>query len=297
MADRKLKSVLITGALGFVGGELARLLIAEGRDVTLLVREGKQAEATEKFLGAKEIVTLHEMIESPKARVFDTIFHLATVYIYENSVEDISRMIDGNITLPTTLADIAARWGTEVSFINVSTFMQHFLGAAYSPTCLYAATKKSTEDILAYYSNTVEGFSASHLVFPHIYGEGDTRVKLLNLLINATKAKTALHLASGRQILDLVHVSDAVSALKMTENMGNGRWSIGNDVCYSISELTELIDEISKVKLDINFDGNKDRRFDTFQIWETADRLPGWKRKIELRQWITNQLLTSEEIL
>ena len=287
---------LLTGALGFVGGELARSLIAEGRDVTLLVREGKQREAKTKFSDAREIVTLEDLVKSPQARVFGTIFHLATFYTYRNTIEDIPNLIDGNITLPTTLADIAANWGSKVSFVNVSTFMQHFQGAAYSPTCLYAATKKSTEEILNYYNNAFEGFTTAHLVFPHIYGESDTRLKLLNLLIQAAKTQSSLSLASGRQLLDLVHVSDAVTALKYAESLGTGRWSIGNEINYSVRQLTDLIQEISGVRLDINFDEKKDRRFDTFEIWPTADRLPGWTKKVDLEGWIIEQLTSIDDL-
>ena len=292
-----MSKALVTGALGFVGGQLAHSLIAEGRDVTLLVREGKQTEARTKFSKAKEIVSLQDLVDSPLERVFDTIFHLATVYIYENTVEDIPTLIDANITLPATLADIAARWGSKVSFVNASTFMQHFQGSDYSPTCLYAATKKSIEDVLAYYTHTFKGFSTSHLVFPHIYGEGDTRIKVLNLLINATKSHSTLHLASGRQLLDLVHVSDAVTALKIAETLGTGRWSIGNDKCFSIRELTEIMSEISGIRLDINFDEGKDRTFDTFEIWNTAEPLPGWTGKIDLQQWVTQQLANSDKTI
>ena len=292
----RMSNALVTGALGFVGGQLAHSLIAEGRDVTLLVREEKLAEARTKFSGANEIISLQDLVDSPLDRIFDTIFHLATVYIYDHSVEDIPDLIAGNITLPATLADIASRWGSKVSFVNVSTFMQHFQGSEYSPTCLYAATKKSIEDILAYYTQAVEGFNTSHLVFPHIYGEADTRTKVLNLLINATKTHTALHLASGKQLLDLVHVSDAVTALKIAETLGTGRWSIGSDKYFSIRELTELVREISEVELDINFDERKDRTFDTFKIWNTAEPLPGWTRKIDLQHWVAQQLTNPDKM-
>ena len=87
-----------------------------------------------------------------------------------------------------------------------------------------------------------------------------------------------------------MHVSDAVNALKIAETLGTGRWSIGNDNCYSIRELTELMSEVSGVGLDINFDERKDRTFDTYEIWDTADRLPGWTRKVDLQQWVVQQL-------
>lgn len=296
MAGINLNRTLITGALGFVGGELSHSLIGEGREVTLLVRAERLNEARERFSKAYEVITLEDMIDQPQKRIFDSIFHLATVYIYENTIQDIPKLIEGNIYLPTTLADIATRWGTKVSFINVSTFMQHFQGNEYAPTCLYAATKKSIEDILLYYSFNFKNFEISHLVFPHIYGEGDTRVKLLNLLVNATNTRSSLQLSSGRQLLDLVHVSDAVAALKSSEAIGSGRWSIGSDVCYSIRELTEMISEISRFQLDVNFDERKDRKFDTFEEWHTAERLPGWTPKVTLREWITSQLTVAKEI-
>lgn len=288
-----MKRTLITGALGFVGGELTRTLINDGRYVTVLVRDGKQQEARIKFGDIIDVITLEELVDAPQKATFETIFHLATVYVYENTIQDIPRIIEANITLPTTLADIVARNGTQVSFVNISTFMQHFEGSEYSPTCLYAATKKSIEDILVFYTNTFENFQAVDVVFPHIYGENDTRLKLVNLLVNASKSQSVLHLASGRQVLDLVHVKDAVTALKIAENLGKGRWSIGSSRIYSVREITELIQEISGVQLEINFDIRKDRNFDTFEVWETARRLPGWTQQIELPQWLIEQFAKS----
>ena len=284
-----MSKTLVTGALGFVGGELVRSLMSDARNVSLLVREGRQGAARTKFPNVSEILTLRELIEEPNRRTFETIFHLATVYVYDNSIRDVSNLVDGNITLPATLADVAVRWGNPVSFVNVSTFMQHFEGHEYRPTCLYAATKKAAEDVLAYYGNAHSDFTVGHLVFPHVYGEGDTRMKLLNLLINASKSKLNLQLGSGKQLLDLVHVSDAVSALRSLEHLGTGRWSIGGGEHYSTRELADLFSEISGSKLDISFDPMKDRQFDTFKTWDTAPRLPNWAPSVDLKTWISDR--------
>jgi nucleoside-diphosphate-sugar epimerase len=294
MGEPTLSRVLVTGALGFIGGELTRSLIEDGREITVLVRDGRQQQAMSVYADISEVVTLQEMIEHPKDRIFDTIYHLATFYTYDNGTEDIPLLIESNIVLPTTLADIAARWKTEVCFVNISTFMQHFEDSDYMPTCLYAATKQSAEDILSFYSNNYENFSVANIVFPHIYGESDLRTKLLNVLINASRNGTSLNLGSGKQLLDLVHVSDAIVALKLAENLGRGRWSIGSDKYYSIREITEIISELSRIPLNVDFDAGKDRQYDTFRIWQTAERLPGWSSQIDLKSWLTTQLDNSQ---
>lgn len=286
-----MKRVLVTGALGFVGGEVVRSLLSDEREVTLLVREDRKEFAKKIFPEVHDVVVLQDLIDDPNGRIFETIFHLATFYTYNNTLEDLPNLISSNITLPTTLADIASTWQSQVSFINVSTFMQHFQGENYAPTCLYAATKKSAEDILYFYESTNSKFSVINLVFPHIYGEGDTRPKLINLLLNAAKFKLPIQLASGRQLMDLVHVSDAVRAVRSAEGMESGRWSIGNTRVYSIRELINTLSEVAGFQLDVTYDESKDRKYDTFEIWDTANRLPGWTTTVDIKQWFTNQLV------
>jgi len=70
--------VLVTGASGFIGGQLTETLLARGGQVTCLVRRPSAAERLTS-LGARFIVgdvTVSEQL-SPAVANIDTVFHLA----------------------------------------------------------------------------------------------------------------------------------------------------------------------------------------------------------------------------
>ena len=72
---------------------------------------------------------------------------------------------------------------TSVSyFINTGTYWQHYGGSStYSPSCFYAATKQSFQDILKYYTDSKLIKSITLKLFD-TYGPNDSRAKIFTIL-------------------------------------------------------------------------------------------------------------------
>ena len=65
--------------------------------------------------------------------------------------------------------------------------MMHKNSEEYLPLNLYAATKKSFQDILKYYENTYKSVKFYNLFLHDIYGENDQRDKIIHTIIKSHK--------------------------------------------------------------------------------------------------------------
>ena len=136
--------------MGFTGKKLVDFLVRSGETPIMLVRSKETIEEGE-IPPQVEVMTLSEFRERITDFDVQTVFHLATTYIYTPSETEITQLINSNIELPVQIAQILSNENKSVDWINVSTFMQHYESLDYSPTSIYAATKQAAEDLLKYY--------------------------------------------------------------------------------------------------------------------------------------------------
>lgn len=281
---------LVTGGFGFTGRALVNRLIFQGEIPLLILRSEKIRDALSYFGDKIIALTVEEFIKSASDDyTINRVFNLATMYEYSPTIDQIPRLIDSNITFPTLIAEKLKSKNSPPSWVNVSTFMQHYEAERYFPTSLYAATKQACEDLFVYYqvSNLVK---VKTLVFPNIYGEDDGRQKLINLLINSVKENKTVNLSSGDQMMDLLHVSDAVDGLLLAESLEPGRWSFGNLESLHIREIVEVISRTSRSQIKANYDSSKDREFDQITSWLQGEMLPNFTRKINFEDWLLTKI-------
>jgi nucleoside-diphosphate-sugar epimerase len=142
----------------------------------------------------------------------DVVFHLAALASYDHSPSDIDAMVDANIRLGVQLAEACSQRG-KIVFINVGTYWQNGQGTSrYEPVSLYAAMKQAFQDIAVYYARATP-LRIATLKFFDVYGPNDPRGKLLAQLDEARTTKTSLPLSPGKQLIEMVHIDDAVAAL------------------------------------------------------------------------------------
>jgi nucleoside-diphosphate-sugar epimerase len=280
MPGEDARRALVTGATGFVGSALVRRLVADGWSVDALVRTpdaSLPAGVTAQVIpdGADDLVALVVALAPSHC------FHLATAFRGVHTPTDIAPMIEANLGFGTTLAEAASRV-PGIRFVNTGTVWQHYDAAPYSPVSLYAATKQAFTDVLVFYAD-VEGLAVHTLELMDTYGPNDPRAKLIPFLLRAGADGTKVDMTEGTQLIDLVHVDDAVGALLATADAPPGHtYGARGDGAITLRELVERFQAATGLALDVRWGARPPRPREMLRPWMTADPPPGWSPSVRL---------------
>lgn len=293
--------LLITGATGFLGGNVAQALAAEGHRVSALVR----ATSDTSRLGAGIDVLPHDGGTETIANLVgeaapEVCIHTASLFKVVHQPADIVSLIESNLLFGAQLLDGLARANCS-ALINFGTSWQHYHTGpdapdAYRPVSLYAATKQAFEDLAAYYVDAF-GMRLLTLKLSDTYGPGDRRGKLVSSLIQAIRNKSgSFALSPGEQDFNIVHVDDVVAATRLALDRVQAAPK-GSIECFALRgaetmTLREFIAEfghIARTPPDVSFGARPYREREVMRAW-TGPVLPGWVPRIGLQEGI-RQLL------
>lgn len=293
-------NVLLTGGSGFVGRRLIDCLLARGDRVTAIVRETSQARQPLAAGGLRVQVhngTTARMLDIVAAEQPDVVVHLAARFLVHHTPADIDSLVDGNIRFGLQLLDAMRAAGVR-RLVSAGTFWQHFESDGYRPVNLYAATKQAFENLVAYYVDA-EGLVASHLRLYDVYGPGDERPKLIQYLLECARSGQPLDMSPGEQLLDLVHVDDAVAAFARAldrqvsgEADGNEVFAVSSASLISLRELVRVMGEVAGRPLPVNFGGRPYRPREVMRPWRGGIPVPGWEPRVALHDGL-RELLAS----
>jgi nucleoside-diphosphate-sugar epimerase len=166
--------------------------------------------------------------------------------------------------------------------VNTGTVWQHYDAAAYSPVSLYAATKQAFSDLLVFYSE-VEGLEVHTLELMDTYGPNDARAKLIPFLLRAGQDGTTVPMTDGTQLIDLMHVDDAVGALIATAGAPAGHtYGARGDGAITLRELVDRFQQATGYSLNVEWGARPPRPREMLRPWMTADPPPHWEPQIRL---------------
>jgi nucleoside-diphosphate-sugar epimerase len=288
---------VVTGITGFVGGNVARALVASGVQVHAFVREGARVDRVPDLA---ESVVFHRVgadapaIDAAVSQVQPhVVFHLATHFVAEHVPADVDPMLDANVALPARLADALSRVALSrvegaPRFVNAGTAWQHVEGAAYRPKNLYASMKQAAEDILGHYAER----GLLRVVTVNLYdtfGPGDSRGKLLNALVGAVRSGEPLAMSSGDQIVDLVHGRDVASAFLRAAALvaeappgAPAAYAVSSGEPLRIREVVERLGRVAGRPVPVRWGERPDRPGDMVTHWDAGPALPGWEPAVSL---------------
>ncbi|MEX0383157.1 NAD(P)-dependent oxidoreductase [Spiribacter sp. 1M153] len=281
---------LITGASGFVGSHLARHLLGEDWQVHAIVRPESDRAALTRANGLR----VHEYTGSMDSMLSilgivkpDAVFHLASLFVSEHDPEDIDRLVKSNILFGTQLAEAMSQVGANL-LVNTGTAWQHYEADSYNPVNLYAATKQAFEDLLDYYIEG-RGLRAITLKLHDTYGPGDSRKKLINLLVSVAKSNITLDMSPGEQKLNLVYIDDVVSAFEVAAKrllnnpeIKQESFSVEAAETCTIKQLVSEFEAVVGRPLPISWAGRPYRQREVMEPWAGAG-LPNWEPRVDLR--------------
>lgn len=283
--------ILISGATGYIGSKLANSMVKEGYQVCSIIRTNSDTKTLDqnisKYIFDGDTAKLTDFIKEQR---FDGVVHLAALYINEHKNTDIDGLIEANILFGTKLAQASVDAGV-AWFINTGSFGQHLDNKDYFPSNLYSATKQAFQDVIRYYAE----YSKLNVVTVEIsntFGPDDTREKIINRWLKIAKHGGSLDVSPSKQILDICHIDDVVSAYKhlihllskdTERKLNNKIFVINADKRYSLKKLSSIFEKVTGKKLNINWNGTKK---EAVNVWSKGKRIPGWKPVITIEQGI-----------
>ncbi|EKN6183664.1 NAD-dependent epimerase/dehydratase family protein, partial [Yersinia enterocolitica] len=275
--------ILITGASGYIGSNLACYLNSNGFEVFGLIRSEVVDENKIKLLAGVKLEMLDEknlcsLVENINP---DIVIHIASLTSVTHDYSTIENLLRSNIEFPTKLLEAMEVAGVK-KFINTGTTWQNYNSADYEPVNLYAATKQAFEDILKYYI-FAKDFSSITLRLFDTYGPNDTRKKLIPLLDRLAETKESLDMSEGNQEIELVHINDICSAYKTAIlKLQDGQpgyanvYSVDTGSRMSLKKLVKLYEKVNDVTLNINWGARPPREREIMRLCTNLTVLPNW---------------------
>jgi nucleoside-diphosphate-sugar epimerase len=288
-------TALITGGTGFVGSNLAKRLVRDGWKVHITTIPNDNLSQIQEII---DQVTLHvhdgssagmlEIVARVKPLV---VFHLASLFLSEHTVDQVEPLVRCNILFGTQLLEAMAANGVHL-LVNTGTSWEHYENKPYSPVNLYASTKQAFESILQYYVEA-KGFQAVTLKLFDTYGQVDPRPKLFTLLRRVASEQNTLAMSPGEQMIDLVHVDDVVEAFSLSAQRlvndtvkGHERYSVSSGQPIRLRDLVELYGHVTGSTLPIEWGGRPYRDREVMVPWNSGTPVPGWRPGVGLEEGI-----------
>lgn len=232
------RSIVVTGATGFIGTHLLDGLLAAGYTVVALHRRGvpEGLRRHDRLLWrAVEDAAVCFSQSHP-----DAVIHLATCY---GTGFSLSEVVASNVSMPLRLLELAIAEGCPL-FINTDTFFA-------KPEFNYLHMRpyiQSKNDFLRWATLATEEASATKVVnarLEHVYGPGDGAQKFIPHVLTKLLGNDTLALTLGEQLRDFVHVDDVVDAyltiLKSFDKLPSGltEVQVGAGTSHSIRTFVE----------------------------------------------------------
>jgi UDP-glucose 4-epimerase len=252
----------ITGGAGFVGSNIAKLLIKEGHDVVIVdnLHTGKKENIAEildqvNFFNAdiRDYKKIEKILNS-----VDGIFHEAALTIVQESFSKPKEYHDVNVVGTENILKIGKEFNLKVVFASSSSVYGNVKSIPITekfpchPINPYGQTKLDDEFLAKKYSE--DGLKVIGLRYFNIYGRGQTGTyagvitKFMNQLENH---KSPIIFGDGKQLRDFIFVEDIAEAnlAAMKSSIKNGFFNIGTGITTTIAELATLMTKLYDLEL------------------------------------------------
>jgi nucleoside-diphosphate-sugar epimerase len=279
---------LLTGATGFVGANLARMLLKEGHEVNLLVRKEHNPKRLE---GWRDSVSVHtvELRDREATDRFiaelkpEWIFHLAAsgAYSWQN---DIDRIFQTNVTSLVNLLESAAKVGF-AAFVNAGSSSEYGYkdhapreDEIVEPNSYYAVSKASATQFCRFLAQNRK-LPVSTLRLYSAYGPYEDRGRLIPTIVRTGLENKLPPLVDPNVARDYIYVDDVCSAfLKAATKLADGTlaelgsvFNIGSSVQTSIAEVVAIARALMNIDAEPVWGSMDNRRWDT-SVWVSDNR-------------------------
>ena len=302
---------LVTGGAGFIGSNLARILIAAGCNVTVVddFSTGKREHlpASDRLtVVAGDLLTLPELPELV-ARA-DYVFHLAAqvgnVRSLVETERDAATNVLGSVRLLRACREAAVRklvYSSSSATFGEAERLPIDETHPQEPASFYALSKLTAERY-ACLAAELWGVPAVSLRYFNVFGlpmEDSEYTGVISIFFNRLRAgQTLVIYGDGGQFRDFVHVRDVVQANLLAALRGRpgGVYNIGTGVATTVRQLAEAMIEVTGRSAEILHREPRagEVRESVADISLACDEL-GYQPRFDLRRGLTEMWLSLAE--
>ncbi len=296
-AQLRTKTILVTGATGFIGANLTRCLLEIGCNVNITVREEANRWRIRDLTGqVREHICDLRIPEQTNKLVGDVkpdvVYHLAAYGSYPTLQQDLNSIVQTNIIGTLNLIKALSRTKCEV-LVNSGSSSEYGLKnepmvetAALEPINHYGVSKAATSLFGQVFARsgqpivTLRPFS--------VYGYYEEPMRLIPTLITSCLRGKDLNITQGEQTRDFVFIEDMVDAyLKASlskEALGE-IINIGSGIQHSVKEVVNNVLELCGNPVTVHWGALPYRNGET-STWladnSKARQLLAWKPQTDL---------------
>ena len=208
-----MKTILLTGATGYLGNRLGKTLLVDGYNIIAV-----HLNHNEKFLCDKKYenqIKKFYLSDISIDKIFiqnkiDGIIHTST--LYGRSGEQLTDMIKANVVFPVEIISNAIKNDVKF-FINTDTILNKFI----SP---YALTKSNVTEWMKMYCDDIKMID---IKLDHFYGPKDKNTKFVAAMLEKLlNNEEKIDLTEGNQTRDFIYIDDVIEVYRIVlKNIDN----------------------------------------------------------------------------
>ena len=275
-----MKRALVTGGTGFIGSNLTRRLLADGHEVSLLVRSGYRPWRIEPI--RRDVRLLEVALADPdsiRRALAQTrpawVFHLAAYGAYP-SQNDLPRMVETNVIGTANLIGACRSSGVEALVHAGSSSEYGFQDGApgeaerLEPNSHYAVSKAAATHLCRQAARE-SGCWIPTLRLYSVYGPYEEPTRLIPTLIREGLRGHLPPLVNPEIARDFVYVDDVLDAFLAAAAEGRrddpgAVFNVGTGVQTRVEEVVEVARASLKIAAEPEWGTMPDRRWDT-SVW------------------------------
>ena len=289
---------VITGGAGFIGNNIAKLLIKKGHDVDIIdnLHTGRK-ENLKEIIDKINFYQIDIQKKNDLEKIIkncDGIFHEAALTAVPESFEKPKEYHDVNVIGTKNIFEIAQKENIRAVYASSSSIYGDVKNtpikenADRKPINPYGQTKLDDELLAEKLSKN--NVSIIGLRYFNVYGIGQIGSYagvITKFLENIKNQKSFIVNGNGNQIRDFIHVKDIAQAniTAMESKTKNGFFNIGTGIPTSINDLAKLMVELSNHKHEIIHGPQLEGDIEISQAdMNFTNKSFNWSHKINLKE-------------